>query len=428
MFMELARLAIHNLLRARGRLIMTAGGVLVGTTAVILLVALTVGLQNSAEAQIGNSDTLTELTVYPNWSPKPDAKLPQLTLENVGAFAAIEGVKVVIPQASLQAGGELRTKKYTNYAQVVGIDPRLLPYMGLSAEQGQLLMEEGQVLVGNQIGVNFFDPKSTDYAPVVVDMLTEPTKMVLYNSTGTTRNVNLEVTGVIAPNSNFDYSIIMPIKDVIAYNEWSSGTKTDLKKFVYNQVIVRATSRETTQAVSQAIRDLGYSVSGIGDYLNQINGFFTTMRLMLGGVGAVALLVAAFGVANTMTMAILERTREIGLMKAVGATDGNVLTIFLVEAGLVGFVGGLSGVGLSLLLQNIINQAVANSPAPDPNNPGAGMFLPVDLSNLEGGLVVIQPELIAFGLVLATSIGLVAGLYPSLRAARMNTVTALKTD
>jgi ABC-type antimicrobial peptide transport system permease subunit len=115
-------------------------------------------------------------------------------------------------------------------------------------------------------------------------------------------------------------------------------------------------------------------------------------------------------------------------MKAVGATDGNVLTIFLVEAGLVGFVGGLSGVGLSLLAQNLINQAVANAPAPDPNNPGAGMFLPVDLSNLEGGLIVIAPELILFGLILATSIGLVAGLYPSLRAARMNTVMALKTD
>jgi putative ABC transport system permease protein len=427
MFAQLANLAIHNLLRARARLVMTAGGVLVGTSAVVLLIALTVGLQNAAESQIGASGSLTELMVYPNWSPSPNKLQPKLDVASVRAMTQIPGVQAVIPQLTFNNGGQIEFGKLMNYAQIIGVDPRFLPFLGIDAEQGQLLLEPGTVLVGNQIPNNFYDPSSTDYQPITVDMMTERIQMLFYGGTGQTRRERLNVSGILAPNPNFDYMILMPMEDVIKYTEWAQGSPIDMRKFVFSQILVRATDRESTQAVTTALQDLGYSVSGLGDFLNAINGFFGTMRLMLGGVGGVALLVAAFGVANTMTMAILERTREIGLMKAVGATDGNVLTIFLVEAGLVGLIGGLGGIGVSLTLQQIINEAIANAPPPDQNSGGA-MFLPVDLSNLQGGLVVIQPELIAFALILATSVGIFAGLYPALRAARMTTVNALKTD
>ncbi|MBC7815023.1 MAG: FtsX-like permease family protein, partial [Burkholderiales bacterium] len=122
--------------------------------------------------------------------------------------------------------------------------------------------------------------------------------------------------------------------------------------------------------------------------------------------------------------AILERTREIGLMKAIGATDRDVLTVFLIEAGLVGMAGGLSGVGLSLFLQNVINQAVANAPTAEQG----GIGLPFDTSQIGGNLVVIPPELTIFAIVLATAVGLGAGLYPALRAARLPPVIALKME
>jgi putative ABC transport system permease protein len=428
MLTELAMLAVHNLLRARARLFMTAGGVLVGTTAVVLLIALTIGLQNSAEAQIGADSSLTELTIYPSWSPKPDKKIPQLDIASVRAFTQLQGVQAVIPQYVFSSGGQLQANKLDNYAQIVGVDPRLVPYMGLTAQQGEILLQEGGALIGNQLPNNFYDPKSTDYQPITVDMFNTPTTLLMYNNLGSQRKVKLGITAILSPNPNYDYYILMPIKDVIAYTEWAQGSKIDLKKFTYNQVVIRTSGRETTQSVSDAVREMGYNVSGLGDYLNSINGFFSTLRVMLGGVGGVALLVAAFGVANTMTMAILERTREIGLMKAVGATDTNILTIFLVEAGLVGLIGGASGISVSLLLQRIINEAVMNQQPADPNNGGGAMFLPVDLSNLKDGLVVIPAELILFAMLLATSVGIIAGLYPALRAARMTTVVALKSD
>lgn len=429
MFGELAHLAVHNLLRARARLAMTAGGVLVGTTAVVILIALTIGLQQSAEAGIGQNATLTEIQVYPSWGPPREdgSEPPQLTPAAVSSFYQIEGVAAVIPLVSLQSWGELIAGDYRGGGQVLGVDPQLLPYLGINAAQGQLSLNPGEVLVGAQVGMNFMDPEAEEYTPVQVDLFTTPLEMQVYNNMGTgTREVDMRVAAVLTDNPNYDYAIIMPTQDVIKLNEWVTGQAADPETFRYDQVIVRAVDRESATAVSSAIKEMGFGAGGLGEFLNQLNSFFTTMRLVLGGVGGVALLVAAFGVANTMTMAILERTREIGLMKAVGATDRDVLTVFLIEAALVGLSGGAAGIGVSLLIQNVINEAVRSAPAGDT---GGGMiFLPIDTSQLGGGLVVIPTELALFALVLATAVGVVAGLYPALRAARMTTVVALKTE
>jgi putative ABC transport system permease protein len=428
MFYELSRLAVGNLARARARLVMTAGGVLVGTTAVILLIALTIGLQQAAEAGIGNNASLTEITVYPSWSAGPtDENIPQLDIAAVRAFWQIPDVAAVIPMVYYQGGGELIAGDYRNYAQIIGIDSSLLPYLGVGVQQGELRMATGEVIFGGAVGDYFYDPEATEWQPIVVDLYNTPIELRTYSYTGTEDlTSDLSVSGVLTVGTgNYDGAMLMPIEDVIALNEWSSGQEFDPETFKFDQIIVRASSRETTNDVSEAIRDMGYGTGGMGDFLNQLNSFFGTMRLMLGGVGGVALLVAAFGVANTMTMAILERTKEIGLMKAIGATDRDVLTVFLIEAGLVGLCGGLAGVGLSLFLQNVINQAILNAPA---GGEGGIMFLPFDPSQIGGNLIVIPPELSLFALALATCVGLGAGLFPSLRAARLPPVIALKSE
>jgi putative ABC transport system permease protein len=143
------------------------------------------------------------------------------------------------------------------------------------------------------------------------------------------------------------------------------------------------------------------------------------MQIIFGGVGAIALLVAAIGIANTMAMAILERTREIGLMKAIGATNRDVLSIFLGEAAGIGFLGGLGGILIGWLGGQLLNiaalaylteQAVQNGGAP----PGVAVFTPTWLP--------------PFALLFATLVGLLSGLYPALRAATLMPVTALKYE
>ena len=419
MLYELSSLAVSNLARARARLVMTAGGVLVGTAAVILLIALTIGLQQAAESQIGQNAALTEIAVFPSWGRGDNQNTPQLTIDAVQGFWRIPDVVAVIPMIYFQGGMELRSGDYVNFAQIMGIDPQLLPYMDMNVQSGRLSLEKGEMLVGGRVGEFFFDPNAQEWQPIAIDLMENPLRIRIFGGpSGEERRLNLSVSGVLQPtNGNFDGSILLPLQEVIALNEWSTGQEFDRENFRFDQVIVRASSRETTTAVSDAIREMGYGTGGIGDFINQLNNFFGTMRLMLGGVGGVALLVAAFGVANTMTMAILERTREIGLMKAIGATDRDVLTVFLIEAGLVGFAGGLAGVGLSLFLQNAINQSLASGTG----GGGGVMFLPVDPAAIGG-------ELVAFALVLATAVGLGAGLFPALRAARLVPVLALKSE
>ncbi len=427
MVSELIVLAIGNLLRARARLVMTAGGVLVGTTAVIVLIALTIGLQRSAEASIGSSMSLTEIDVYPNWGPNPDADIPQLDVEAVRSFWRIPGVAVVIPMANLQGAGELSAGDYMGWGSVAGIDPALLPYLDITPQQGELSLQPGEMIVGSLVGENFYDPSVEEWQPVQVDLATTPVEMSVYQWSGeapATRKIKPRVSAVLQPNNTFDYQILMPLQDVIKWNEWTSGQQADPDTFVYDRILVRATSRKTANEVTKTIRSLGYGTGGVGDYLNELNRFFSTMRLMLGGVGGVALLVAAFGVANTMTMAILERTKEIGLMKAIGATDRDVLTVFLIEAGLVGLSGGLAGIGLSFVLRDLINNAVSTAPS----DSAALRFLPFDTSQIGGNLIVIPAELSLLALLLATGVGICAGLYPAWRAAHLPPVFALKQE
>ncbi|MBK8026910.1 MAG: ABC transporter permease [Chloroflexi bacterium] len=426
---ELARLAVSNLLRAKARLFMTAGGVLVGTAAVTILIGLTIGLQTSAEAGIGQSSALLDIEVYPNWGMEPSASggtPPQLTPQAVRAFWAIDGVQVVIPIVSLRSSTLILDDLFGG-GQIMGIDPRLLPYMNLQAEQGTISLEEGEIVMGAEVARNFYDPQSETYAPIAVDVFTTPPDLQLWDTTGATREVEMRVSGLLAAGGRYDYAILMSLDKVLEYNAWITGQPINPETFVFEQVVVRAASRETATAVSEAIKAMGFSAGGIGEYLNQINGFFTAMRLVLGGVGGIALLVAAFGVANTMTMAILERTREIGLMKAVGARDRDILTVFLIEAGLVGLVGGGAGLTVSYAVGQLINSAIASTPT-DPNAMSPLGFIGVNPAALGSGLVLITPELGLFTLALATCVGLGAGVLPALRAARMLTVNALRTE
>jgi putative ABC transport system permease protein len=426
MFSELAGLAVHNLMRARARLAMTAGGVLVGTAAVTILIALTIGLQRSAEAGIGSSTMLTEINVYVGYNPSQDveAEIPRLTPAAVQEFWNIPNVVAVIPTVYFY-GGELLVGDLRGGAQILGIDSRLLSYLNVTMAQGELAIGESAAIIGAAVGDNFFDPESEEgFTPVKVDLMAQPPTVRYFTTQAQEEEIDLAVNGIIAPGTSYDYTIFLPIEQVIELNGAINGTEYDPETFVYDQVNVYASSRETVMQVSDAIKEMGFGAGGMGEYLNQINGFFTTMRVVLGGVGSVALLVAAFGVANTMTMAILERTREIGLMKAVGARDRDILTVFLCEAALVGLVGGLAGMGVSLVLQRLINEAVRNAP----QGQGGAVFLPVDPTQLGDGLVVIPPELALFTLTLATVVGIAAGLFPALRAARMTTVVALKTE
>jgi len=169
-------------------------------------------------------------------------------------------------------------------------------------------------------------------------------------------------------------------------------------------------------AGEQEILDMGLFAFSAHDALRSVNTIFLILQAIFAGIGGIALLVAAFGIANTMIMAIYERTREIGLMKAIGATNRDVMTVFLAEAGAIGLLGGVLGVIVGILLSQIVN-----------------LFALSYLSTQTGGLgpsfvVYTPPWLILLSLAFATLVGLLSGIYPAMRAATLNPVSALKYE
>ena len=216
-----------------------------------------------------------------------------------------------------------------------------------------------------------------------------------------------------------DYSIYLPLEQVKALNEWATGTRVNYNKDGYSQVIVKVEDADQALDIADQITAMGFQAITPQSYLQGINGFFVVLQIIFGGVGAIALLVAAIGIANTMTMSILERTREIGLMKAVGATNRDVLSIFLGEAAGIGFIGGLGGIVIGWLAAQAMNvlaivylagQASQQGGAP----PSVAVYTPIWLP--------------VFALIFSTFIGMLSGLYPALRAATMIPVQALKYE
>ena len=126
------------------------------------------------------------------------------------------------------------------------------------------------------------------------------------------------------------------------------------KEIYYDQVYVKVDSMENVQEIQKAIQDMGYGASSNAEWMQQTKDQMKMIQLVLGGIGAVSLFVAAIGIANTMMMSIYERTKEIGIIKVLGCDMNNIRTMFLLEAGFIGFFGGLVGLILSETISFVI--------------------------------------------------------------------------
>ena len=428
---DLLSLIVDNLKRRKGRVILTAIGVIIGTAAVVTLISLGAGLQESATSQLWGINDLSNIEVYPGY-PNMSANgmtmiteddIKKITPDVVSQFEAMPGVERVIIKQSINSGIDISLDKLKAWGNIMGVNISDLADMGVAAQQGTTdLTGKGTIVVGSWIENNFYDPNQRpgDDPLEPPDLMGKTLKVdfIKWNSDGTEtrKTMRLEVVGVLAESrGEADYNIYMNWDEVLKLNDWVAGSRVDYKKQGYNNVTVKATSPEVVIDLTQQITDMGFQAYSPQSQVESITGFFTIMQVVFGGVGAIALLVAAIGIANTMAMAILERTREIGIMKAIGATNNNILSIFLGEAAGIGFLGGVGGFLLGWAICGIINLL-------------AGSYL---TSQSGGGTTLatsIPVWLPLFSIVFATIVGLISGLYPALTAATLVPVDALKYE
>jgi putative ABC transport system permease protein len=444
-FFDLLRLITGNLNRRKARVALTAIGVVIGTAAVVILVSLAIGLQKNANEQLYGIGDLTLIQVSPSYGEGGmmmggggfamggggggggvPSDLPKLTNAALDEIRAIPGVVAVIPQEYFYSMMIMKYQRLEGNSNLRGVDASDLSLLGLEAQQGSTEVKRGGVVIGAMVAANFYDPRLRpgQEPPPPPDLYDQQIQIIAvkWDAEGNEirKNLSVRVTGVLTEKGDdSDWSVFIPFSDVKALNEWANGTKINYNKDGYNQVIVKVADAKQALDIADQIIAMGFQAFTMQSFVEGLNNFYMVLQVIFGGMGAIALLVAAIGIANTMTMSILERTREIGLMKAVGATNRDVLSIFLGEAAGIGFLGGLGGVVIGWLAGQALNVL-------------AIVYL-ANQSTQQGGpppsVAVYTPAwLPLFALAFATFIGMLSGLYPALRAATMIPVQALKYE
>ena len=441
--LDLIRLILGNLSRRKARVALTAIGVVIGTAAVVILVSLAIGLQRNANEQLYGIGDLTQIQVMPAYDmeggpgmvvqvgggsgrpgePQAARLLTNLALEEL---RAIPGVESVIPREYLMTGVMVKYQKLEGGVNVIGVDTANLADLGLEAIEGGTELGRNTVVIGAMVPNNFYDPRirpgqEPPPPPQLYGQQIQVTVMK-WDAEGNEirKNLSMRVSGVLTETrGESDWTVYFPLDQIKALNEWAQGRRINYNKEGYSQVVVKVADVEQVLDISEQITEMGFQAFTPQSFVQGINNFYVILQFIFGGVGAIALLVAAIGIANTMAMSILERTREIGLMKAVGATNRDVLAIFLGEAAGIGFIGGLGGVIIGWLAGQAINVIaivyLANQASQQGGPPPSiAVYTPVWLP--------------LFALIFSTIIGMISGLYPALRAATMIPVLALKYE
>ncbi len=457
-------IAFRNIRRSKLRSALTIFAVVIGATSITIMLAAVFSLKGFMTKQFEANGTFQQVEVSPqtditwgdnNGSNCQDCvKLTDDLATKIGGMQHVVGVtrqtQVGQFQALTYGNQKLRTQEMSAYDANGIIATQVLAGRDINAtdKTGVLTISSDyadklgfkhnyQALIGKKVGLmtqgwyngvgtdplqRFNDQQAwfkahpgasgNDYQPAPVTL----TGTIVGITSASDRNyvirVPLDWARGMEEQQNVMYSNQKCDRNGCTQGTPTVTTEDELAKQGYNSYIVKVDESSNAAAVAKAIRT-NYKI-GAADAQTEIKSqlaIFNILGLVLGGIGGIALVVAAVGVVNTMVMSILERTREIGVMRAVGARRGTVSALFTFEAALLGFFGGVIGLGVGygavLIANPIINKQLSSN-------------------NITSSNIITLPIWLILGVVgLTTLIGILAGLYPARRAAHLDPVEAL---
>lgn len=459
-FPDLFAMCRQNLLRRKGRTILTSLGVMIGCTAIIIMVSIGVASGESMEVMLQSMGDLTMIEVYGyGQTPLNDDAIEQMrTMEHVVAATA----KQYCPFSyTLGAGQNDRYTQQWGYAQ--GMQVKAMPDIGYELLEGDFPVagtKELQVVVGQYFAYSFLDTKRPDgrnYVDRYVfdeegnldtenipEPFFDPMGMKLHMTIQIDENKKLEkevlVVGVMKEDNGRGYEtsegLVMDISDMQALQEEitkAQGFAVSKEETKYDNAVVKVDDIENLAGVQDEIKNLGFETWSMESIREPMLEETNRQQMVFGGLGAISLFVAAIGIMNTMVMSITERTREIGVMKALGCYVKDIRRIFLMEAGCIGLIGGAAGVLISLLIGFVMNLVSAGA-----GSYMMGLFQGMPLSSLSGlwqavttpgsRISVIPGWLVLAGLCISIAIGLVSGFYPANKAVKIPALEAIRHE
>lgn len=458
-FLDLLTMSISNLWRRKLRTCLTILGVIIGTASIVVMLSLGFGLKRSYMQQIESSGSLTTVNVYSGNDfsfgdeDSSSSEKTELTDDIINEIAQIEHVKFVSPILSNNI--ILKQGIYQANVYVRAMTADALKKMDIPLEYGSIPEDDEDIrfILGNQVIGDFYNSKTDSYP---------------YWDTGELPDVDLTSDFFVIYDTEAYYqsqwggedgTIIQPPKKYITgnfslvsgsiteYNEHSYNVYVNIEAFkkqmkkvfknkpipeqpttkggkpysywIYNEAYVQVDDFNYVTEVQQAISEMGLQAQSNAEYVESTQKQFNTIQMALGGIGSVALFVAAISIANTMMMSIYERTKEIGIIKVLGCSLSNIRSLFLMEAAFIGFIGGFLGLLLSYTLSFVLNKLLGSS---------FGAYAGMGSEEASVAISYIPPWLSLLALVFAVLVGVIAGFLPAIRAMKLSPLSAIKTE
>ena len=424
-WLESFRMGAASVRRRKLRTTLSSAGVAIGIAAMAIIVSFATGVQDSLTNAFAITGQLDQVSVGDGSFGLTDpSKHKPLNAKALGQFAALPHVKdaygSLYIEGSLTSGSANLTNVYLSSGAPLAETPQALSKF-LVAGSFPSSDSAGEVMISSDTATKLGLRASNAVGQKVTFSGQYPGFFVGGAGQQAATNslpIELTIVGIVSNAGNIGNGtatfIGVPYQTSTAYwdrmakaNSWTTDE--------FSTVTLISESSGTVDTVAKEVKDLGYQATTTSDFLKGFSQFITILGLGLSGLAAIALVVACLGIANTMYTAVLERTREIGIMKAIGARSGDVRGMFLSEAGMIGLLGGTVGLLLAGLVAVIGNVIV--------NNLAANQGIPLDLTVFR-----ITWWLVAGALALATVFSALSGFFPALRASRLDPVAALRYE
>jgi putative ABC transport system permease protein len=451
-FRDHLELSLSNLWKVKLRTLLTTAGVVVGIGALVSMMSFGTGMQKNVTETFNSLELFNAITVFPSGSgpggsdpDRPNPSQPRRVPSGAAKTALddralediskIRGVDSVYPDLSFPALVRFNGREEFRLVQILPAKIAASRMIKLRSGKPYLSDDADEIIVNEYLlrRLDIKDPASAVGKPIEIASVSfdlgrlnpmdlssifQGGKLPVSQETYEFRIVGVSESTGFGPGSVWNELMIPPgaagkIKKLPFTSIWDifrlqEGTKG------YAALNVRLSSPRDLEAVKARIKEMGFSTFALADQFSEVRRAFFYLDMILAAIGMIAIFVAALGIVNTMVMSILERTREIGIMKAVGAGDGDVRAVFFFESSIIGFAGGLFGYGLGWVVSRVINRIV-NVLLARQGVPAIDYF-------------AFPWWLFAGALGFAVAVSLAAGIYPAHRAALVDPVKALRHD